>query len=232
MTIRHLMTSTSRLKRLYNQADDGDKRITTQELVDFFAAKQPRLSFSPGAKFQSSVAGYCLLAGVVEKVSGQTFGQFLEESIFTPLQMRHTFLLTEATWDLPCAISYDRHNREKEWYLGSYSGGIGIYASGEDLLAWDQALYGSTLVSPTTLKEAYTSLRLSDGSLSPLTLGGWMRWQGKENQFFKNGDWVANHSLLFRDIATNTTLILLTNRQNEVSKFELMDFILPMLGYE
>ena len=54
----------------------------------------------------------------------------------------------------------------------------------------------------------------------------------QENLMFKNGDWVANNAILFRDIEHNTTIIIMTNRQNSVSKFDLMDIILPELGYE
>ena len=64
-----------------------------------------------------------------------------------------------------------------------------------------------------------------------MTLGSWMRWKGQENLIFKNGDWVANNSILFRDIENNTTIIIMNNRQNRVSKFDLMDIILPELGY-
>jgi len=231
LTIKHLMTSTSGLKRLYNKAANGDDLITIQEMIDFCSDKKPKLSFEPGDKFQSSVVGYCLLAGVIEKVSGNTFSQFLDEEIFKPLNMNNTFLLKDKTWNIPRAISYDRNNKEKEWFLGSYSGGIGIYASAEDLLKWDQALYSEKLVSRESIKDAYKRIKLNDGTLSHISLGGWMRWKGKENLIFKNGDWVANNSILFRDIENKTTIIILNNRQNRITKFDLMDIILPGMGY-
>ena len=58
-----------------------------------------------------------------------------------------------------------------------------------------------------------------------------MRWKGQENLIFKNGDWVANNAILFRDIERKVTIIIMNNRQNKISKFDLMDEILPVLGY-
>lgn len=230
MTIRHLMTSTSGLKRLYNKAANGDDFITIQEMIDFCSNKTPRLSFEPGDKFLSSVAGYCLLAGVVEEVSKKSFDRFLEDEIFKPLGMSNTFLLTGKTWQLPRAICYDKKSKEKEWFLGSYSGGIGIYSSAEDLLKWDQAHYEERLVSQESIRASYKRTRLNDGSLINYAFG-WMRWKGEENLLFKNGDWVANNSILFRDIKNNITIIIMNNRQNRVTKFQLMDKILSELGY-
>jgi CubicO group peptidase (beta-lactamase class C family) len=231
LTIRHLMTSTSGLKRLYNKAANDYGIITIQNMIDYCSNKKPKLSFVPGEKFQSSVAGYCLLAGVIEITSGKSYSQFLEDEIFKPLNMNNTFLLAEDSWNLPRAISYDRNNKEKEWLLGSYNGGIGIYASAHDLLIWDQALYSEKLVSQETIANAYERMQLNDGSHSHVTVGGWMRWKGQENLIFKNGDWVANNSILFRDIENNTTVIIMNNRENRITKFDIMDIVLPELGY-
>ena len=48
------------------------------------------LDFSPGEKFAYNNSGYYLLGMIVEKVSGKTYEQFLQENIFTPLGMKNT----------------------------------------------------------------------------------------------------------------------------------------------
>lgn len=232
ITVRHLMVSTSGLKRLYNKAAGKDTLITVSKLIEYLNIKNPKLSFEPGDEFQSSVASYTVLAAIIEAVSNKSFERFITDEIFNPLQMTHTFLLTPASWDKFRAISYDNNYAKKEWFLGSYSGGIGIYSSAEDLLKWDQALYTSKLVSLKTITNSYKKDQLKDQSFNRMTLGGWMYWKGNQNLIFKNGDWVANNSLVFRDIERNATIIILTNRQNRISKFDLMDQILPELGYD
>ena len=231
MTIRHLMTSTSGLKRLYNKATDGDDVVAIDDMVRFIVSKKPKLQFKPGDEFLSSILGYCLLAAVIEKVSGKRFDQFLADEIFNSLEMGNTFLLTNENRNRFKAISYDAKSKEKEWFLGSYSGGVGIYSSAEDLLKWDQALYSEVLVSKETLAVAFEPFVYNDGTASHVTMGGWMRWKGQENLIFKNGDWVAYYAILFRDIERKVIIIIMNNRQNKISKFDLMDEILPVLGY-
>lgn len=48
------------------------------------------LQYQPGTRFHYSIA-IDVLGAIVERVSGQSFGSFLEERIFTPLQMQDTF---------------------------------------------------------------------------------------------------------------------------------------------
>ena len=49
-----------------------------------------KLDFEPGNRFSYSNTGYILLGGVVEKASGQKFGDFLRERILEPLKLEHS----------------------------------------------------------------------------------------------------------------------------------------------
>ena len=129
--------------------------ITIQDMISYCSNKKPKLSFEPGNKFLSSNAGYSLLAGIIEQVSGKSFEDFLKAEIFEPLVLKNTFLLNESTRHYPRATSYDKKNKEKEWFLGSYNGANGIYSSAEDLLKWDQSHYTEQLVSQTSIDKAY-----------------------------------------------------------------------------
>ena len=229
-TIRHLLSHTSGLKSLYNRAADKDDLITIKGLKDFIVSKKPKLSFKPGAQFQYSNARYCLLAGIIEQVSGKTFSNFLNERIFVPLDMTNSFLLTTSTWDRKKAFSHDKKNRIEDWFLGLYSGATGIYSSVDDMLKWDQALYGEKLISQKAIQNAFKGKKLNDGTITHYGFG-WKKWKGQDHLIFQNGDWVGNESVLFRDIDEKRTIIILANRQNGVDKWQLMEEILPVFGY-
>lgn len=79
--------------RLASRTIPNDPRIkkfnrtgaTPRELLDL-VAKKP-LEFKPGTKWACSNTGYVLLGMVIEKVSGQSYADFLKSNIFEPLGM-------------------------------------------------------------------------------------------------------------------------------------------------
>src|ERR1051326_3823655 len=61
---------------------------TTAQLVDRVKNMRPR--GAPGEKYSYSNSNYHVLAYIIEKVSGQPYGDFLTANIFNPLGMNET----------------------------------------------------------------------------------------------------------------------------------------------
>ena len=65
------------------------EKITPRREILGLVAKEP-LEFTPGEKWNYSNSGFFLLGMLIEKVTGKTYGEFLDERIFRPLRMTHT----------------------------------------------------------------------------------------------------------------------------------------------
>jgi CubicO group peptidase (beta-lactamase class C family) len=88
ITIYNLLTHTAGLPNLtsFPEFEQFQKQPTTPEkLIAFFRDKP--LEFEPGSKWKYSNSGYEVLGYVIEKVSGQTYQEFLDENIFKRLHM-------------------------------------------------------------------------------------------------------------------------------------------------
>lgn len=132
---------------------------TPQEAVAQ-VANEP-LDFDPGTKWNYSNTGYILLGILIEKVSGQTYADFLENNVFHPLGM------TDSGYDRPAEIlkarasgydlSHDRvTNADFIDMSGPFSAG-GIYSTVEDLFRWNEALARpGKLLSADSLKQMFT----------------------------------------------------------------------------
>jgi CubicO group peptidase (beta-lactamase class C family) len=86
ITIYNLLTHTSGIPNFTGFPDYRStewKDTTPAELVARFRDKP--LDFEPGSKFSYSNSGYVLLGYLLEKISGQTYGDFLQQNIFTSL---------------------------------------------------------------------------------------------------------------------------------------------------
>lgn len=93
ITIRHLIHHTSGLRdqwSLWTMAGGRMDDVITQENLLALVRRQTELNFTPGSEHLYSNTGYSLLAEIVERVTGEGFGEWLKKTVFDPLGMTHT----------------------------------------------------------------------------------------------------------------------------------------------
>ena len=168
ITIKHLLTHTSGITN-YTAFPDFAKTtimpITTSAMTD--RLKKEPLEFTPGEKFNYSNSGYYLLGAVIEKASGKTYADFLQENIFTPLGMKQTGYDDPLRIIMHRAAGYQKQSGKviNAAYMDMtvpYAAGS-LYSSTGDLLIWDQALYTEKLISKKSLDQMFTPLKGESG---------------------------------------------------------------------
>jgi D-alanyl-D-alanine carboxypeptidase len=160
--IRHLLNQTSGLPDnfypLFDRLlEDPSFTITPREAI-IWVKQNVIPSSSPGKKAYYTDTNYHLLGLIVENVRGAPFHEALHDLIFTPLDMKHSFMLhaSEPMEDsgLPVAEFYAdtvRVNDLKGFAGIDYAGG-GVVAPLEEVLIFMKALVTGKLVSAETLK--------------------------------------------------------------------------------
>jgi CubicO group peptidase (beta-lactamase class C family) len=91
ITLANLLGHTSGIPNFTSDKDFlawGMSRHTTEEEIAFFRDKP--LEFEPGSRFAYSNSNYEVLGAVIEKVSGEKYGDLLRKRIFEPLGMQDT----------------------------------------------------------------------------------------------------------------------------------------------
>jgi CubicO group peptidase (beta-lactamase class C family) len=221
ITIEHLLTHTSGIKS-YTNMPEFMKFMRTdmslEELIDVF--KLQPMEFAPGTRFNYNNSGYVLLGAIVEKASGMTYTEFLQQNIFSPLGMEHSY------FDMPSPIIPGRvagykpaaEGYENADYISmTLPHGAGSLASSvDDMAKWDAALYTEKLVKQESLKKAWTSYVLKDGT--PTGYGyGWAvsNFQG-HNMIIHGGGINGFVTEGFRFPEEKVYVSILTNRQKEV----------------
>jgi CubicO group peptidase (beta-lactamase class C family) len=107
ITLRHLLTHTSGISRYDGRVLLGGRggKSLEQSVRDLRSLK---LSQPVGSLFQYSNTNYLIVGLIVEVVSGQSFGAYIQEHIFAPLGMKHSYTSEEATMHggLACGYRY------------------------------------------------------------------------------------------------------------------------------
>ncbi len=211
ITIRHLLTHTSGIPN-YSRASDWDevgavKNYMHGELVALF--RNLSLKFTPGEEHRYSNSGYQLLALIIERVSGESYGAYLRDHIFAPLGMRKTqynnsrsLVPNRATGYYSLGTSFinvSLHSPTIKF------GDAGIFSTVGDLLIWDQALYTGQLISRDSMTEM----------LTPYLKNYAYGWRVKESfgrpEVNHSGDSTGFSAFIMRFINDRFTVIVLSN---------------------
>jgi len=227
ITVRQLLTHTSGIPDFGDLVVD-DSLLTQQGLIEVLLQKESLFS-SAGQKYRYSNPGYILLAIVVERVSGQSFSDFLEQRIFKPLGMGNTFVYdTPLKRNRQAAIGYNQFGQEDDVQATSIPGDGGIFSTVDDLFKWDQALYTDKLVPQSVLALAFTPGKVKEGTS---TYGfGWNVGDSASGKYvWHTGSTAGFRAFIERRLTEKVTVVLLTNRGNS-KRTEMNDAILNILA--
>jgi CubicO group peptidase (beta-lactamase class C family) len=240
ITIRHLLNHTSGLADYETLMEEAERsghthwsehnQIHDAEVLALLEKQQSGI-FSPGTKWSYSNSGYVLLGLVVAKVSGKSFGDFLHERIFAPLQMTNTIAYEREKNEVTNrAYGHTREgNAWKQTDQSSTSGTLGdggVYSSLVDRAKWDEALTRHALLSEAEMRAALTPATLVGGAIpmwprdsdraegTPVAYGfGWfLDPDHGRKRMWHYGDTRGFHTCIERFVDDRVTIIVLCNR--------------------
>ena len=179
ITIRHILNHTAGLRdwgsvMQLTGAGRGD-RVITQDIALDVIVRQKGLDFTPGAEYSYSNSGYQLAAIIVERVSKQKFGAFIEERLFKPVGMTKSSWRDDYQRLVPGrAQGYSRQGPNGPWRLNmpfmNVVGNGGMLTTVGDWMKWNAMLDSKSLGAP--LVEALeTRGVLNDGRKITYALG-------------------------------------------------------------
>src|SRR5580692_7346632 len=161
MTIFNLLTHTSGIPSFTGFPDyhSTEAIATTPELLVARFRDKP-LEFQPGEKWNYSNSGYVLLGYLIEKISQQSYRQFVQENIFNPLGMKDSGYDSNSEIILHRASGYTPGPKgmTNAGYIDMsvpFSAGA-LYSTTEDLLRWEEGLFAGKVLSPTSLQKMTT----------------------------------------------------------------------------
>lgn len=161
ITFYHLLTHTSGIpdtNTIPEIVKLGALPHTPEQLVALF--RERPLEFPPGSRMRYSNSGYLLLGYLIEKVSGQTYQDFLRKNVFIPLGMKDTDYDPNSDIIPRLAIGYSPGSSGPTDSLfvhmsNPFSTG-GLYSTTGDLLRWEHSLFGGKVLSAASLDKMTT----------------------------------------------------------------------------
>lgn len=180
ITLRHLLSHQSGLKEYVavpglGLTDEYDHKTFLEKM------KPLPLDFAPGVTFAYSNTNYALLGMVLEKVSGKTYTELINEEIFKPLGMDHSQILDPDAIVPNRAHGYmnvdGKQYRTRQSMLSNIADGA-ILSTVGDMAKWDAALTGGKLLLPASYAMMIQPSVLSSGRTRPYGMGTFLSTLG------------------------------------------------------
>ena len=139
--------------------------IAPDDLIQRYAGG--KLDFEPGTKWSYSNTGFVILGRVVEKVSGQTLGDFMTQRILRPVGMDHSFFGPAAPGK-GMAEGYTRfalgaQRAARPEAAGWLPGAAGLNCTALDLVKWDMALIDGRVLNADSYALMTQPRKLAEG---------------------------------------------------------------------
>ncbi len=217
VTVRHLLNHTSGLPDYEDLIPDTQTVQVSDRDVLALLARKDTLYFPPGSTYRYSNSGYVLLGLIVERVSGRSLPEFLRTRIFAPLGMSASVAHVEGKDTVPHrAYGYSPDSAgfkpTDQSVTSATLGDGGIYTNVDDLVRWDQALYGETLVDAASLRLATTPPDLPGGAATQYGFGWFVDTYRNERRWRHTGETSGFRNAIQRFPGRRFTVIVLTNR--------------------
>lgn len=234
ITIRNILNHTSGLVAYEDLMDRQYAGKSPEEIPQIHDAgvlalmeQQTGTKFPPGTRWEYSNSGYCVLAMVVEKVSGMPFGEFLRRRIFEPLGMSRT-LAFEYGKNMVPERAYGYTNDDGVWLESDQSptsatlGDGGVYTNLENLSKWDDALRNHTLLNEAEFRTAITPATVpddpaqrpldTDGKPSAYGFGWFLDPYRGQERMWHTGSSIGFRTVIERFTRDDLTIVILSNR--------------------
>lgn len=176
------------------------------------------LAYPPGTNWEYSNLGYLTLGILIHRVTGEFYGDFLQQRVFKPLDMNTTRIISEADIIPNRAAGYRLVKGElknQEWVapmINTTADGS-LYFSILDLAKWDAALNTEKLLKKSMLDLMWTPVKLKNGQPNKGDYGfGWFVEQRHGHRCIRHdGAWQGFETTIDRYVDDHLTVVALAN---------------------
>ena len=218
VTIRHLLNHTGGYREIYNllpilglEGEDTFARARAITVVQ----RQPELQAPPNTEWNYNNTGFILLSLAAERLSGQSFADYMRENVFEPLGMRDTrvkmvqgeLIPGSAQGYSPAEGGGFRTTRD----LSASAGAGGIYTTVEDLTRWLLNYRDAKLGGPEAIEAITTTAVLESGDSTGYGLGLGLGEMGGRTQYSHTGGDISHRAYLTYFPELESGVIVMSN---------------------
>jgi CubicO group peptidase (beta-lactamase class C family) len=225
---------------IYSFADSvrhGKKYPNNLDIMDWYAKVVPTPTpyNRPGRSFNYCNTNYCVLAAIVEKVSGEPFGQYLYDQIFAPLGMTNTFLVTDTSSAAVQfrTVGHQFGRRLEKDYYDDVVGDKGLYSTTGDIYRFYNGLSQGLLLDKKLLDEAFKPRSFEREGIRNYGYGFRMHIKKDHTpRFIYHGGWWKGYNTMLWVCPEDEAVIIVLGNSYNRSTYDIKELLAVIHGSE
>lgn len=192
---------------------DRKKELTNADIITVMIEKNIGLESKTDTRFAYCNTNYAMLALIIEKVTGLTYPDAMQEMIFKPLGMKNTFVYETPKHKGKVSLTYKGNMDLAVEYLDGVYGDKNIYSTPRDLLKFDMAKYAPNYLNPELIKKVYHGYSNERKGQRNYGLGiRMLEFEKGEPFYYHNGWWHGNTSCYINLKKERVTMFVVSNK--------------------
>ena len=190
--------------------------ISNQDVLDMLIKYKPELARLSNTGFMYCNTNFALLALIVEKVTATPFPEAMQEIVFKPLKMNHTYIFQRK--DIPIASQsfYSGYRLYPLANLDLIYGDKNVYTTPRDLLNFSIALYSKDFLKPDLANKIFEPYSNEKKGINNYGLGFRMKeFDNGEKLTYHNGWWHGTNSVFAHLLKSKVTIVAIGNKYSQ-----------------
>ena len=190
--------------------------LTNQDVLDMLIKYKPELARLSNTGFMYCNTNFALLALIVEKVTATPFPEAMQEIVFKPLKMNHTYIFQKK--DIPIASQsfYSGYRLYPLANLDLIYGDKNVYTTPRDLLNFSIALYSKDFLKPDLQSKIFEPYSNEKKGINNYGLGFRMKeFDNGEKLTYHNGWWHGTNSVFAHLLKSKVTIVAIGNKYSQ-----------------
>lgn len=198
-------------------AELSKKFLTNQDVLNLLIQYKPEAARAPDTGFMYCNTNYALLALIVEKVTATPFPEAMQQMVFKPLKMKHTYVFQEK--DIPTAAkSFYQKGAKVHPYdrLDLIYGDKNIYTTPRDLFNFSRAMFADNFLPKDLMATVFEPYSNEKPGINNYGLGFRMKiFDDHSKLTYHNGWWHGSNSVFGHLLDSKVTIIAIGNKYSQ-----------------
>ena len=188
--------------------------ISNQDILNLLIRYKPDLARETNTGFMYCNTNYALLALLVEHATKIPFPEAMQQIVFRPLKMKHTYILQEKDMESAAKSFYQRGPRVYPYdRLDLIYGDKNVYTTPRDLLNFSKAMFAKNFLREDLYKMVFEPYSNERPGINNYGLGFRMKvFNEDEKLTYHNGWWHGTNSVFGHLLKSNVTIIAIGNK--------------------